>query len=355
MGFNDSNPNRDSSNVREQSALKILFAGTPEFSAVILQSLIKEGYRPEAVYCQPDRRVGRGKKIQYGEVKKLALEQDLVVEQPLKFDQSLDEQGRTAAQIMADYQPDLLIVVAYGLILPQEILSLPRFGCVNIHASLLPRWRGAAPIQRAIQSGDEQTGICIMQMDRGLDTGNMLLKKSCPILAKDNAANLHDRLAALGSQAILEFLIDFSTARGSSRFPGEVQPTEGVTYAHKLEKAAAIIDWGMTATEIDRQIRAFNPWPVSFTYVDQERLRIWAAEVVSDQDLADLSVNLDQQPVGKLMRADKKGLLVLCGDGQGLLITELQADGSRRMRVVEFINAKSQWFSSLPTLSSKKS
>ncbi|MDQ7049287.1 MAG: methionyl-tRNA formyltransferase [Enterobacterales bacterium] len=317
---------------------------------------MEAGYRPEAVYCQPDRRVGRGKKLQFGAVKKLAVEQGLPVQQPIKFDRSQNDQGQTATQIMADYQPDLLIVVAYGLILPQEILDLPRFGCVNIHASLLPRWRGAAPIQRAIQSGDKQTGITIMQMDRGLDTGNMLLKKTCSIESQDTASDLHDRLAELGCQSILEFLRDFSSAKGSPRFPGEIQPTKGVTYAHKLEKAAAVIDWSMNARAIDQQIRAFNPWPVSFSYVGQERLRIWSASVICKQQLISDGIQVaDLTPFGQIIRVDKAGLVVLCGDPDALLITELQVDGSRRMSVAEFLNAKSQWFEPLPTLSAKPS
>ena len=352
MGSNDSN----STQQPPPSALKIVFAGTPEFSAVILESLIEAGYRPQAVYCQPDRRLGRGKKLQFGAVKKLAVEQALSVQQPLKFDQSQNDQGQTAAQIMADYQPDLLIVVAYGLILPQEILDIPRFGCVNIHASLLPRWRGAAPIQRAIQSGDQQTGITIMQMDRGLDTGNILLKKTCLIEAQDTASDLHDRLAELGCQSILEFLSDFSSCQGSPRFPGEIQPTEGVSYAHKLEKAEAAIDWSMAAKDIEQQIRAFNPWPVCFTYVGQQRLRIWSAQVISKQQLTGEGIEVtDSMPVGKLLKVDKTGLVIVCGDAEALSITELQADGSRRMSVAEFLNAKSQWFETLPTLSSKKS
>ncbi len=329
------------------SGLKWVFAGTPEFSAVILESLLGAGFKPEAVYCQPDRRVGRGKKVQYGAVKKLALEQNLPLEQPLKFDQSLDDEGFTAAQKMASYQPDLMIVVAYGLILPVDILTLPTFGCVNIHASLLPRWRGAAPIQRAIEAGDQETGITIMQMDKGLDTGNMLLKRACEIHPQDTAADLHDRLAALGSEAIIDFLSDFSNTHGSAYYPGEIQAKDEVSYAHKLEKAEAEIDWQQDAEQIHNRIRAFNPWPVCFTHVGKERLRIWAAQL---EPLADNSL-----PAGQVVKVDKQGLLVACGDGNGLLITRLQADGSRQMSVAEFLNAKSHWFDPMPRLGRQSS
>jgi len=320
--------------------LNIVFAGTPDFSASVLESILDAGHHVSAVYCQPDRRVGRGKKLAFGPVKTLAIEKGIAVEQPIRFNQQVDEQELTAAQRLANYQPDVMIVVAYGLILPEEVLSIPKFGCVNIHASLLPRWRGAAPIQRAIEQGDNQTGITIMQMDKGLDTGNMLLTQSCEIRPKDTGSILHDRLANIGSQTINQFLSDFNPESGSPYSPGEIQDDQLATYAHKLSKAEAEIDWSVSAKAIERKIRAFNSWPVSFTFVGKNRLRVWQAEIEIDQDS-----NSTEKSPGTIVRFDKQGILVRCGDGQNLLLTQLQADGSRAMSVAEMLNSKSQWFS----------
>jgi len=316
--------------------LKIVFAGTPDFSASILGSLLDHGHSISAVYCQPDRRVGRGKKLVFGPVKKLALEKNLTVEQPVKFNQDLDEEGLSPLEKLKSYQPDLMIVVAYGLILPEDVLAVPKYGCVNIHASLLPRWRGAAPIQRAIEQGDSETGITIMQMDKGLDTGNMLLKESCPILPTDTGSILHDRLADLGCKAINKFLDGFSLSQGSPLSPGEVQDDNLATYAHKLSKAEAEIDWRESAINIQRKIRAFNAWPVSYTYIGENRLRIWQASLSQDKFSCD-------KP-GQIIEVDKKGIVVGCGDGYSIIIEQLQADGSRAMSVAEILNGKSQWF-----------
>ena len=323
------------------ASLNIVFAGTPEFSASVLESILAEGHHVSAVYCQPDRRVGRGKKLAFGPVKTLAVDKGIAVEQPLRFNQDVDEQGFTASQKLASYQPDLMIVVAYGLILPEDVLGVPKYGCVNIHASLLPRWRGAAPIQRAIEQGDSETGITIMQMEKGLDTGNMLLTQNCQILASDTGSILHDRLAKIGSEAINQFLESFSVESGSTLSPGEIQNNQLATYAHKLSKTEAEIDWSESAFEIERKIRAFNSWPVSFSFVGKHRLRIWQANVAAEQTTSSAT---DERP-GTIISFDKPGILVRCGAGQSLMLTQLQADGSRAMSVAEILNSKRHWFS----------
>lgn len=301
-----------------------------------------------AVYCQPDRRVGRGKKLALGPVKSLAVDKNIPVEQPLRFDQEVDEGGATAAQRLASYRPDLMIVVAYGLILPQQVLSIPKFGCVNIHASLLPRWRGAAPIQRAIELGDKNTGITIMQMDKGLDTGNMLSVHYCDISSVETGSTLHDRLAEVGAKAITEFIAGFSKQAGSPFFPGEPQDDQQARYAHKLSKKEAEIDWRDTAVAIERKIRAFNSWPVCFTYVGKNRLRLWQSEILSEA-CGSGAIKGVIQP-GRLVSFDKKGVQVECGDGKTLLLTQVQADGSRSMSAAELLNSKSQWFINLAKL-----
>jgi len=326
--------------------LNIVFAGTPDIAAMILESILAEGHRVSAVYCQPDRRVGRGKKLAIGPVKKLAIEQGITVEQPVRFSSDKDENGLTAAEKLANYRPDLMIVVAYGLILPQSVLDIPKFGCVNIHASLLPKWRGAAPIQRAIEHGDKQTGITIMQMDKGLDTGNMLLKNTCEIELSDTGSSLHDKLAKLGSQSINEFLAGFSKTAGSPLFPGEIQRDQFATYAHKLSKSEAEIDWIESAETIERKIRAFNAWPVSFTYVGKNRLRIWQAEI----ERKSAAATFEGYQAGQVVHFDKGGISVRCGDGSILIIKQLQADGSRAMSAAEMLNSKSQWFDNHPIL-----
>ncbi len=319
--------------------LRIVFAGTPDFSATILESLLSHGHQICAVYCQPDRRVGRGKKLAAGPVKQLALSHNLPVEQPLRFNQEVDESGLTPLEKLISYDADLMIVVAYGLILPSDVLNAPKFGCVNIHASLLPRWRGAAPIQRAIQSGDQLTGITIMQMDEGLDTGNMLLKSNCEIAAEETGSSLHDRLAQIGCQSINELLANFDQQTGSPLFPGEPQQDELACYAHKLTKAEAEIDWRESAVAIERKIRAFNAWPVSFTYVGSNRLRVWQAQLVSSGSVDSASSN-----PGKIIEITKHQIVIECGDGQHLGLQQLQTDGSRAMQVAEVLNSKRAWF-----------
>ena len=310
--------------------LKIIFAGTPDFAAVALEALLEQGHDICAVYCQPDRPSGRGKKLTAGPVKKLALEHQIPVEQPINFKQS------EAVEQLASYQADLMIVVAYGLLLPASVLNTPKYGCVNIHGSLLPRWRGAAPIQRAIEAGDTRSGITIMQMDEGLDTGNMLLKLDCDITESETGSSLHDKLADLGGSAINQFLADFAPD-----YTGEKQDDALANYAHKLSKQEACIDWTLSATQILNKIRAFNAWPVSYTYVQGKRLRIWQAEA-SDIE--------SQGVAGSVVGFDKHGISVVCGDNKVINLTNLQPDGGKAMNASALLNSKSSWFEDHPVL-----
>lgn len=318
----------------EKRPLKIIFAGTPDFAALALQSLLDNGHDICAVYCQPDRRSGRGKKMLAGPVKQLALDHQIPVEQPVNFksDEAVNE--------LATYQADLMIVVAYGLLLPKSVLQTPRLGCINIHGSLLPRWRGAAPIQRAIEAGDTETGITIMQMDIGLDTGNMLLKTSCPITGAETGSSLHDKLAALGGSAINEYL-DMFNPEGFDSSHGEKQDNGLANYAHKLSKEEAQIDWSDNMLNIERKIRAFNAWPVSFTFVGDKRLRVWQAEASGSQS---------NQEVGKVVNLSKQGIEVVCGDQKTLLLTLLQPDGSKTMDAASLLNSRRDWFEKAPIL-----
>ncbi|MDH5409333.1 MAG: methionyl-tRNA formyltransferase [Gammaproteobacteria bacterium] len=305
------------------SALRIIFAGTPDFAAEALAALIKSEHQIVAVYSQPDRPAGRGRKLKASPVKQLALDNNIPVEQPLSL-KSDEEQAK-----LATYQADIMVVAAYGLILPKTILETPRLGCLNIHASLLPRWRGAAPIQRAILAGDTETGITIMQMDEGLDTGAMLLKKSCPIETTDNAQSLHDRLATLGAEAILAALDTLATLNA------EQQDSAQASYAKKLDKAEALIDWQLSAQEIDRQIRAFNPWPVAQTHIDDKTLRIWMASVLPGDHNAE---------PGTIIQTSSEGIDVACGEAQ-LRITQAQLPGARAMSVTDLVNGHGEFFS----------
>jgi len=300
------------------SSLRIIFAGTPDFAAKALAALINSTHEIVAVYTQPDRPAGRGRKLKPSPVKQLALEHQLPVLQPasLKTPESIEALRALGA--------DVMVVAAYGLLLPPEVLKLPRYGCLNIHASLLPRWRGAAPIQRAILAGDTQTGITIMQMDAGLDTGAMLLKKSCPITQEDTSAKLHDRLAELGAQAIVEALNQLSDLKASPQDEGQV------TYANKLSKSEALIDWHSSAEELARQVRAFNPWPVAQTTVNGQTLRIWAAEP---------QTQTAEATPGVVIRNDKQGIDIACGKGV-LRITRLQPAGSKPMDAAAFLNGR---------------
>lgn len=299
--------------------MKIIFAGTPEFAALALEDLIKAGHEIIAVYTQPDRPAGRGRKLTPSAVKQVAQKHGLPVYQPVSL------KGKPEQDELAALNPDLMIVAAYGLLLPLEVLNIPKAGCINIHASLLPRWRGAAPIQRAIEMGDEETGITIMQMDVGLDTGDMLLKKTCVISKDDTAATLHDKLAALGGQAIVEAL----ELMQKDQLIAEKQDDELAVYAHKLKKSEAVVDWRQSAIEIERKVRAFNPWPVMQTMYDDKVLRIWAANAIDEGAAA---------AAGKVIQANKSGIDVVTGDGV-LRITRLQLPGGKPLEAHQFLNA----------------
>ncbi|MEW8499719.1 MAG: methionyl-tRNA formyltransferase [Candidatus Thiodiazotropha taylori] len=299
--------------------LKIIFAGTPDFAASALQALLTTEHHVVAVYTQPDRPAGRGRKVQFSPVKQLAVEHDLEVFQPKTL------KDPQAQQILAQHQADLMVVVAYGLLLPQAVLDTPRLGCINIHASLLPRWRGAAPIQRAILAGDETSGVTIMQMEAGLDTGPMLSIRSTPIDAKETGGSLHDRLAELGSAALIEVL------PGLSEGSVEAIPQDDsqANYASKLDKEEARIDWSQSAVQIDRQVRAFNPWPVAHCLYGDKVTRVWNSEVVS----ADGSAS-----PGQVVATAKTGFDVATGEGV-LRISQLQMPGKRAMSAGDFLNA----------------
>ncbi|MEJ2693677.1 MAG: methionyl-tRNA formyltransferase [Candidatus Thiodiazotropha sp.] len=301
--------------------LKIIFAGTPEFAATALTALLTRSHRVVAVYTQPDRPAGRGKKPQPSPVKRLALSQGIEVRQPV----SLKDPDEQAA--LAGLKADLMVVAAYGLLLPQAVLDAPRLGCVNIHASLLPHWRGAAPIQRAILAGDEESGITIMQMEAGLDSGPMLHVLKTPILLDDTAGSLQERLAELGARALLESL--GGIADGS--LPPKPQDDTLATYAKKLDKQEASIDWTRAAQEIDRQIRAFNPWPVAQCDFRGSVMRIWRAYPVE-------SVLAKNARPGQVVDATKAGMDVATGRG-AIRITELQMPGKRAMSAADFLNA----------------
>ncbi len=303
------------------TSLNIVFAGTPDFAATHLAALIDSPHRLIAVYTQPDRPAGRGKRLQASPVKALALREGLSVHQPHSLKDPAEQER------LAVLAPDVLVVVAYGLILPPAILAAPRRGCINVHASLLPRWRGAAPIQRAIEAGDARTGTTIMQMDAGLDTGDMLAQAECPIGPETTAASLHDALADLGAPLLIDVLGDLEAFQRDAR----KQPDAGVTYAEKIKKSEALLDWSRSAEALDRQIRAFNPSPVCYTELHGERLRVWACTAVSEA--------ASGHDPGTVIAASEAGLLVQCGDGQ-LAITRLQLPGGRPLEVAQVLHSK---------------
>ncbi len=303
---------------RETQVVRILFAGTPDFAAIALKALIDADHEIVGVYSQPDRPAGRGRKLSPSPVKQVALDHGLPVFQPVHFK---DEASR---EELAELRPEVMVVAAYGLILPAAVLTIPALGCLNIHASLLPRWRGAAPIQRAIAAGDRETGITIMQMDEGLDTGAMLLKRAIAIGADETGGSLHDRLAELGGEAIVAGLEQL--AAGTLR--GEAQDDSQACYAHKLSKQEGHIDWRQPAAAIDRQIRAFTPWPGSYTDLGDQRLRIHQAQPLSTTGTG--------RP-GTILRRERDGIDVQCGDGV-LRIQRLQLPGTRAQTVNDLIN-----------------
>jgi methionyl-tRNA formyltransferase len=300
--------------------LKLGFAGTPDFAVPALERLAGR-HRIAAVFTQPDRPAGRGQALHSSPVKRRALELGLTVHQPASF------KTPDAPEMLRAAQVDVLVVVAYGLILPAAVLGIPARGCLNIHASLLPRWRGAAPIQRALLAGDPVSGVTIMRMEAGLDTGPMLLSRSIPVDARDNAKSLHDKLAALGALLIEESL----QALRLGWLPEVVQPLEGVTYAAKIDKAEAPIQWGRHAEEISRQVRAFNPAPVAETHFDGKQLRIWEAEPIDAPALSGPG-----RPPGSVLTATREGIDVVCGTGV-LRILKLQLAGRKPLSAGEFL------------------
>jgi methionyl-tRNA formyltransferase len=301
---------------------RIIFAGTPAFAASHLEALIDHGVIPIAVYTQPDRPSGRGRTSRASPVKHIAVKHQIDCYQPESLKSAQEE------HLLAELKPDLMIVVAYGLLLPQAVLDIPAKGCINVHASLLPRWRGAAPIQRAIEAGDNETGVTIMQMDIGLDTGDMLHKKSIVINAQDTSASLHDALATTGAEALLEVLpriLDGTVI-------AEPQPDDGITYAHKLTKAEGIIDWSESATVIDQKIRAFTPWPGAQTNIADKRIKLSAS--LGNQDT-------QAGEPGTILAHNGAGLVVACGEGT-VIIDQLQFPGKRLTATKDLLNSQAQ-------------
>lgn len=306
--------------------MKIVFAGTPEFAAEALAALINTDHEIIAVYTQPDRKAGRGQKLTASAVKQLALEHNLPVYQPLHFKASTEE-GLAAQKQLAELNADVMVVAAYGLILPQAVLDMPKYGCLNIHGSLLPRWRGAAPIQRAIAAGDAETGVTIMKMAAGLDTGDMMYKTICPIEATDTSASLQDRLARQGAEAIVAVLESEEKLKHYLDIR-EVQDESLTVYAHKLSKAEAKIDWSLDAVSIDRNIRAFNPWPVAFIPLDESNnLRVWGS-MLSEQNAAG-------KAPGAILSLDGLGVHVACGNEKAVCLTSLQWPGGKALNPVQ--------------------
>jgi methionyl-tRNA formyltransferase len=305
------------------SPLRIVFAGTPEFAVPALDALHAAGHRIVAVYTQPDRPAGRGRALSAGPVKQRALQLGLPVEQPVTL------KSAAAQQQLAAYAPDVMVVVAYGLLLPQAVLDIPRLGCLNIHASLLPRWRGAAPIQRAVQAGDERSGVTIMRMEAGLDTGPELLRREIALAPRETGGSLHDRLAPLGAEAIVAALPGW--AAGTLR--AVPQPAAGATYAGKLHKEEANLDWSRPAVELDRQVRAFNPWPVAVTTLAGEPVRIWQSQPLPD------AASPEVAPGTVVTAADGR---IIVATGAGLLeLQTLQFPGRKPLAARDVLNSRS--------------
>lgn len=302
--------------------LKIIFAGTPDFAAKHLSALLDSEHDIIAAYTQPDRPAGRGKKLTASPVKQLALQHNIPVFQPnsLKSDE--------AQKVITDLDADIMVVVAYGLLLPAAVLNTPKLGCINVHGSILPKWRGAAPIQRAIWAGDTNTGVTIMQMDEGLDTGDMLHIATLPIEASDTSATLYEKLAQLGPVALVDVLNRFDS------FTPQKQDDAEASYAKKLSKEEARINWHEDALQIERNIRAFNPWPVAWMNVDEHNVKVWSASVVK----------MDKQASpGTILRANKEGITIATGN-DALCITSLQIPGKKALPAADVINARQTWF-----------
>jgi methionyl-tRNA formyltransferase len=309
--------------------MRVIFAGTPEFARSALTALHAAGHDIVGVLTQPDRPAGRGMKLQASAVKQFALSKELTVVQPhgLKLEGKYPDEAQAAQAFISNAQADVMVVAAYGLILPQWVLDAPRYGCLNIHASLLPRWRGAAPIHRAIEGGDAQTGVTIMQMDAGLDTGDMLLKERCPISAQDTTASLHDTLAEMGARMIVTALSLVG------HFKPVKQPLEGVTYAHKIEKAEAAIDWTQAAQVLAQRVRAFDPFPGMTLQWGEETIKVWQAHAEA------LPLETSQhKALGTLLSVQEDGLRVACGGGV-LCLTQLQKAGGKRQSAVDFVRS----------------
>lgn len=305
-------------------SLRIIFAGTPDFAARHLDALLSSEHEIVGVFTQPDRPAGRGKKLMPSPVKVLAEEKGLPVFQPSSLRQAENQ------QLVAELNADVMVVVAYGLILPKAVLDMPRLGCINVHGSLLPRWRGAAPIQRALWAGDVQTGVTIMQMDVGLDTGDMLYKLACPITAEDTSATLYDKLAALGPRGLIETLQHL--AQGTAQ--PQVQDEALVTYAEKLSKDEARMDWSLSAEQLERCIRAFNPWPMSWFVIDEQPVKVWKASVLPSSTQAE---------PGTIVDASKSGIQVATADGI-LNLESLQPAGKKAMSAQDLLNSRREWF-----------
>lgn len=310
------------------AALRVAYAGTPEFAAAALQAILAAGFSVPLVLTQPDRPAGRGMKLQASPVKQLAQVHAVPVAQPmsLRLDGKFPDDARGAREALEAARPDVLVVAAYGLILPRWVLDLPRLGCLNIHASLLPRWRGAAPIHRAIEAGDAQTGVTIMQMEEGLDTGPMGLVDALPIGADDTTAVLHDHLADLGARLIVQALQRLAEG-GLAALPFTPQPADGVCYAHKIEKAEAALDWREDAAVLARRVRAFDPFPGANFVWQGEAVKVWSAQPVAGTG----------EP-GTVLAADDTGVTVACGRG-ALLLQRLQRPGGKRLAVRDFLAA----------------
>lgn len=305
-------------------SLRIIFAGTPDFAARHLDALLSSAHQIVGVFTQPDRPAGRGKKLMPGPVKVLAQQHAIPVFQPVSLRPAENQ------QLIADLEADVMVVVAYGLILPKAVLDMPRLGCINVHGSLLPRWRGAAPIQRSLWAGDKETGVTIMQMDAGLDTGDMLYKLACPITAQDTSASLYDKLAQLGPQGLLATLDQLS--EGSAQ--PEVQNESLVTYAEKLSKEEAKLDWSLSAAQLERCIRAFNPWPVSYFLMDEQPVKVWQASVIKAATA--------KKP-GTIIEANKNGIQVATAEGI-LNLETLQPAGKKAMSAQDLLNSRREWF-----------
>lgn len=312
--------------------MKLIFAGTPEFASIAMQALVAAGHEIVLVLTQPDRPAGRGMKLQASAVKQLAQGYNIPVAQPrsLRLDGKFPEEaeiGKAAIDKAIADGAEVIIVAAYGLILPQWVLSFPRFGCLNIHASLLPRWRGAAPIHRAIEAGDATTGVTIMQMDAGLDTGDMLLRDELPILNADTTGTLHDKLADLGGKLIVQALAELP------RLKADKQPEDGIRYAHKIEKAEALIDWSQSSDVITRRIRAFNPFPVAVTTLNGEQIKVWGADLGA-QNLIEANKSYKKGQILAVV-----GVFIACYAMNSVVnVTELQRPGGKRLKVAEFLH-----------------